>query len=144
MNIHGKLTVRLGLALILSASLTGCGKSGPEMAKVKGTVKFQGKPLTKGTVNFISTDPKRGNASANIGPDGSYSLQTLNPEDGAELGDYNVVVSDTDPNALNTPAPGEPVKTQASAIPAKYQDPATSGLSKKVERGSNTFDINIE
>jgi len=135
----------LGLAMVLPALVIGCGGGGgPEMAKVTGKVTYQGKPLTKGTISFISTDPNRANANSVIGPDGSYSLQTTNPGDGAVVGEYKIIVSDIDPNALNTPAPGEPVKKQERVIPEKYENPDASGLTRKVERGSNSFDIALE
>lgn len=137
--------LKLGLAMVLPALVIGCGGSGgPEMATVTGKVTYQGKPLTKGTISFISTDPSRSNANSVIGPDGSYSLQTTNPGDGAVVGDYKVIVSDVDPNSLNTAAPGEPVKKQERLIPEKYENPDSSGLTRKVESGRNTFDIALE
>ena len=54
---------------------------------------YNGKPVTKGTVSFASPDPNRMNASAMINPDGTYQLQTRDPGDGAELGEYTVTVS---------------------------------------------------
>lgn len=138
-------SLKLMVALALPTLVVGCGGSGgPEMARVSGKVTYQGKPLTKGTISFISVDPNGTNANSVIGPDGSYSLQTTNPNDGAVVGEYRVIVSDIDPNALNTPAPGEPVKKQERTIPEKYEKPDTSGLTKKVESGSNTFDIALE
>jgi len=136
---------KLAFAVAIPALVAGCGGSGgPEMAKVSGKVTHQGKPLTKGTISFISVDPSGSNANSVIGPDGSYTLQTTNPNDGAVVGEYRVIVSDIDPNALNTPAPGEPVKKQERTIPEKYEKPDTSGLTKKVVSGSNTFDIALE
>ncbi len=137
--------LKLVVAFVLPAIFVGCGgSSGPEMARVSGKVTYQGKPLTKGTISFISNDPSGSNANSVIGPDGSYSLQTTNPNDGAVVGEYRVIVSDIDPNALNTPAPGEPVKKQERLIPEKYEKPDTSGLTRKVVSGSNSFDIALE
>jgi len=130
--------------LTVSLAIAGCGKSGPEMAKVTGIVKLKGKALTAGSVSFVSTDPKRNNANGNIGPDGRYTLQTTNPGDGAEVGEYTVIVSGIDPNALNTAAPGEPLKKMVNPVPEKYEKPETSGIKKTVAKGSNTFDIDLE
>lgn len=138
-------SLKLAFALAIPTLVFGCGGSGgPEMAKVSGKVTYQGKPLTKGTISFISVSPNGSNANSVIGPDGSYTLQTTNPNDGAVVGEYQVIVSDIDPNALNTPAPGEPVKKQERIIPEKYEKPDTSGLKRKVASGSNTFDIALE
>lgn len=135
----------MATALAVSMISMGCGgKSGPEMAKVSGIVTVQGKTMTKGSISFIATDPIRGNANSKIGPDGSYNLQTREPGDGAELGSYTIMVSDLDPDSLNTAAPGEPVKKHVSDIPKKYENPTTSGISKTVARGSNVFDIQLD
>jgi hypothetical protein len=144
LKFHFSALPQAALVLAVTLAMTGCGKSGPEFAKVSGSVKLSGKPLTAGSVSFISGDPKRNNANGNIGPDGRYELQTTNPGDGAELGEYTVIVSGIDPNALNTAAPGEPLKKMANPVPAKYEKPESSGLKFKVERGSNTFDIDLQ
>jgi hypothetical protein len=140
-----KSSLKVILALALPVLTIGCGgASGPVMGKVSGKVTYQGKPLTQGTVSFVSNDPNGANANSVIGPDGSYSLQTTNPSDGAVVGEYRVIVSDIDPNSVNTPAPGEPVKKAQRIIPEKYEKPETSGLTRKVEKGSNTIDIALE
>lgn len=124
------------LALVVSA----CGQSGPEMGRVRGKVTYQGKPLEKGVVSFIPTDANRQGASGPIQPDGSYELQTREPGDGAELGEYRVGITDVDPDAFNTELPGEPVKVK-SMLPPKYQDQNTSGLTATVKSGGNTIDF---
>ncbi|RUL88306.1 hypothetical protein [Tautonia sociabilis] len=134
---------KLGLAVALAVVAPGCGSSGPEMARVSGTVTYQGQPLESGSVSFISTDPERANAVGTIGPDGSYELQTREPNDGAELGEYKIAISDIDPEAMNSALPGEPVPL-TSKLPQKYQDPSTSGLTRTVERGRNTFDFDLQ
>ena len=136
-------TFSVSLGLMFSVMLAGCGSSGPEMARVSGKVTYQGQPLETGTVSFISTDPARPNASGTLGPGGLYQLQTREPGDGAELGEYQVVISDLDPDAMNTALPGEPIQL-SSKLPEKYQNPATSGLTRTVERGRNSFDFDLE
>lgn len=134
----------LGFWLVTCLSSAGCGKDGPEMATVRGTVKYKGAPVTTGTVSFVPTDQNRTGANGTIGADGTYSLQTRDPNDGAEVGEYQIAISGQDPDALNTPAPGEPVKKQANSIPAKYGNPQTSGLTKKVTSGTNTIDFDLQ
>lgn len=134
----------LGVAAGLCVLLSACGgEQGPEMATVKGKVTFQGKPLSAGTVNFTPNDPNGAPANANIAPDGTYSLQTTNPDDGARVGSYKVTISGKDPNAMNTALPGAPVEVK-SIVPEKYEDPAQSGLTADVKSGSNTFDWALE
>lgn len=131
------------LTIVTGLVCSGCGKDGPEMAKVTGVVKYKGNPLQTGTISFVPVDATRTGASATIGSDGSYSLQTREPDDGAELGEYQVAISGENPDALNTPAPGEPVKIQKSDLPVKYSDPQTSGITKKVVSGRNQFDFDL-
>ena len=131
------------VALTVGLFLPGCGESGPTMGRVSGKVTYNGKPVAKGTVSFVSTEPARPNANSPIGPDGSYSLQTTNPNDGAVVGDYTVAVSGKDPNAVNNDLPGAPVKV-TSDIPAKFEDPAKSGLKATVKSGSNDIPIDLK
>jgi len=136
--------IGLGVAVFAPLVVFGCGSGGPEMGRVSGTVKYQGKPLEAGTVTFIATDGQRPNATGTIQPGGSYSLQTAEPGDGAVVGDYKVAVTDIDPNSFNTALPGAPTKAAKSGIPKQYQDANSSGLTAKVESGSNTRDFDLK
>jgi hypothetical protein len=116
------------------------------MGRVRGTVTVKGQPLTKGTITFVPTDEKHPNATSLIGPDGSYNLQTREPGDGAELGDYRVVVSGVANEEILDYIPKGKVKAKAdkSGISAKYQDPEQSGLKATVKSGQNNFPFNLE
>jgi hypothetical protein len=132
------------LVLVASAlALTplACGRSGPEMARVTGKVTYQGKPLMKGLVTFVSTDPNRRNATGQLDPNGFYRLQTESPGDGAELGDYQVTVYAHDEEVLQY-TPKVPVKPQRRS-PEKYENPKTSGLRQTVKSGSNEFNFDL-
>lgn len=129
-------------ALVLMA--VGCGKEGPTMGRVSGTVTYKGQPLTKGNVSFVSTEPDRPNASGAITSNGSFTLQTREPGDGAEVGEYKIAVTDIDPDTYNSALPGETVKVPKSQIPAKYADANTSGLTAKVASGSNTVPVELK
>jgi len=133
----------LGVALMCALAATGCGSSGPTMGRVSGTVTYQGKPIEKGTVTFISTDGERPNATGPI-EGGSYTLQTSEPGDGAVVGEYKIAVSDIDPNAYITALPGAPAKKPKSGLPKQYLNADTSGMTFKVESGSQTKDIELK
>jgi hypothetical protein len=113
------------------------------MGRVSGTVTYQGKPVTAGTVSFVATDTTRPNANGNIGPDGSYTLQTTEPGDGAQVGDYKIVVSGKNPDELNNPLPGAPIKVK-SVLPSKYEKPDTSELKATVAPGSQSIPIELK
>jgi len=133
----------LGVALLSALSAPGCGSSGPVMGRVSGNVTFRGKPLEKGTVTFIATDGERPNATGTI-QDGYYALQTTEPGDGAVVGEYKVAVSDIDPDKFNSALPGAPAKPPRSGLPKKYLNADNSGLTFKVEPGSQTKDLALE
>ncbi len=129
----------LGLALLLPM---GCGDAGgPEMASVSGKVTYKGKPVTKGTVSFVATKPGQRNATGMIDQTGAYKLQTENPGDGAEVGDYEVSIFSHEEEILDY-TPKTPVKVERT-IPEKYEDPKKSGLKSTVKPGSNTFDFDL-
>jgi hypothetical protein len=78
--------------------LAGCGRSGPTYVAVTGTVKYSDGTVPKGdmaSITFqptsVGTDSK--GASGSINPDGTFSLTTINPGDGARPGDYVVNVN---------------------------------------------------
>jgi hypothetical protein len=83
------------IVLLLMACPAGCGGPGPysgALYPVKGQVLLaDGTPLTGGSVQFI---PKLGGLPAHgtIGPDGTFSLQSLKSREGAAPGEYKVRV----------------------------------------------------
>jgi hypothetical protein len=128
-------------AAVVALTPAGCGRSGPPMGRVSGTVTYQGKPVPKGTVTFVSSDPSRRNATGQLDKNGYYQLQTEEPGDGAELGEYDVTLYSHDEPILDY-RPKVPVKAQR-LIPEKYENPKTSALKRTVKSGSNTFDLEL-
>jgi len=131
------------LAIVATSTVPGCGSSGPEMASVSGKVTYNGKPVPVGTVVFQAKDPNGRNATGAIGSDGSYTLQTEKPGDGALLGEYNVSISAIEGGEVALDyVPPKPIKPKR-LVPEKYENPETSGLTRKVESGSNTFNFDL-
>jgi hypothetical protein len=135
------------LVFVLLLAIPGCG-GGRATATVTGTVNYQGKALPAGTVKFYG--PNDQVASALIGDDGSYEATNV------PLGPVKIAVS--------TPLPPPPeivkaakegkrrfgvgnvisVDSNAVSIPAKYNDPAKSGLSLTVTAGSQPYTIDLK
>jgi hypothetical protein len=134
--------IRFLVISVAALALTACGSTGPGMAQVSGKVTYNGNPVTKGTVSFQSTTPDGRNATGMIDPDGSYRLQTENPGDGALVGDYIVVISARD-NPILDYIPKTPVAPKL-LVPAKFENPATSGLKATVKSGSNPIDFPLK
>src|SRR5260370_767749 len=90
MASHARSRPLLGLAC-LTLALSGCG--GPKVATVTGKVTIGGKAVTGGKIMFY---PESGRmALGEIGPDGSYSLTTFKPGDGALVGPHRVAIEST-------------------------------------------------
>ncbi|MEA1950624.1 MAG: hypothetical protein U9N87_04525 [Planctomycetota bacterium] len=153
---HGSVLV---LLLFLAPWLfvaVGCGPSRPEVAKVKGKITFRGAPVTTGQIVFL---PEKGRpARGKIGADGTYSLTTFDADDGAVLGKHTVTIesikvheSGPRPKSMEEEikmareaAPGSMAGGAVQhLIPPKYSNRETSGLSKEVVRGENTFDFEL-
>jgi hypothetical protein len=88
------------MAALFSMLCHGCGSSQTlpiaQPVPVRGKITYRGTPLTQGQVTLEATDGGR-DAKGKIEPDGRFTL-TMNQEgDGATIGVYRVVVSDTDP-----------------------------------------------
>jgi hypothetical protein len=120
---------RLAFALYLGgtlAALAGCGPAGPaNLVPVAGTVTYDGRPLTKGTVSF-RPDAGAGNTTpyepaGTVDEQGHYTLVTAG-KPGAPPGHYKVTVAaeELDPN--------NPSAAPKSLIPVKYGRVTSSGL----------------
>jgi hypothetical protein len=111
--------------------VVGCGKSNPDLVRVRGTITYQGKPLTTGTVTFMPKDANRNlirPAMSGIGVDGSYELKALPNQAGALIGEYLVGVwcctgSEREGNLKYF-------------VPQKFSDPYSSGLKATIPETS--------
>ncbi len=118
--------------------LAGCGGGLP--ASVGGTVMLDGKPLTTGNVTFQSQESGI-TAYGQIQSSGRYTLQT-GTDKGLPAGEYTVTVVATEP----LPAVTDPKVAPAPPkliTPAKYNNPASSGLKFTVKTGSNDIDLSL-
>lgn len=126
----GLLTACIG-AVCVALFFSGC-KHRPTAAETKratvaGTVTLDGRPLPCGGITFVSkTDPKY-QATAMIRPDGGFSI------DDAPIG--TVGVSVTTESFVGD--------SSYVAIPTKYADTKTSGLSAEV-RADETKPLSFE
>jgi len=116
----------------------GCGSSG--LVSVKGKVTYNDKPVTGGTITFAAED--KASAYGEILPDGSYSLMTEKPGDGATPGAYKVFVVAMQDQGDLMPEDRNPLP--APMVPAKYTSLATTDLTADVESGKdNEINFNL-
>lgn len=82
----------LTTVLLFVSLFAGCGPSYPKRYPVSGVVKFKdGSPVKTGTVEF-GIPGSQWTASGAIARDGTFSLSTVKPNDGAIAGEHKVIV----------------------------------------------------
>jgi hypothetical protein len=126
----------------VACCMAGCGVKVPPTGEVFGKVMYNGKPVTAGTVKFF---PEAGGepVGTSLGIDGTYRAT------GIPVGRSKVAIETLSFKHMTAPPPGiarqitggRPVYV---AIPAKYEQPDTSGLTVEVEKGEKPFDIPLQ
>jgi hypothetical protein len=111
--------------------LSGCGRSSPKLAPVRGRLTYRGHGVSEATVQLLA-DTSKGThaptATAKTEADGSFSLQTPPYGAGAEPGHYKVTV-----------------QQYHSGIPPKYGNPARTPLRVEVpEAGLSDWIIPLQ
>ena len=132
--------VALTAALIIVVGIFGAigyftlGGSSPAAAVVVGTVTYNEKPLTSGSITFQGDNGIR---QASIGKDGSY-LITDDP-----LGPVKISVRNV--TSFMKKLKGDKIKWETkSLIPTKYNDPERSGLNFIVGNGRQQIPIDLK
>lgn len=134
------LSFRMTLLALLLLFSAGCERSEP-LGKVFGKVTLQGRPVTQGLVIF--SNPEKGvYMTADLGPDGSYELQTARGF-GLPLGAYKIAVNPPLPKMITGEKRSEIAQSPDQEIPARYRKPETSGLTIEVQLGDNPKDIDL-
>jgi hypothetical protein len=141
-NVFNRLCSRRSAlaALLLCGALTGCG---PGVGEVSGTVRYDGKPLTSGTIQFLARDGIP--YAAQIQADGTFAVQV-------PVGEARVIISSVDEarqprgqarrqgsSVRAVPPPGG--AGVGARIPLRYADWDTSGLTVLVEEGETVRDF---
>ncbi|MBA4188144.1 MAG: hypothetical protein C0467_09015 [Planctomycetaceae bacterium] len=162
LTVRPRAVVHLGLvALIGICSLTGCTKEELPLPTqpVTGKVTLDSKPLGGAEIWLVPADSndKVKNAKMTVRPyaktkvDGTFIINSYLTDDGAPLGEYRVMVV-VEGGQANTqeereddmPAAPKPKGKRRPAIPAKYSDPTTSGLTFTVKEGPNELVLELK
>jgi len=138
------VTRYLGVCLLLlTLSVVGCGP--PRVAQVttvpiKGKVVLaNGQPVTAGRVTFVSKETNVGGVEpfGDLQKDGTFSLMTQKPGDGAPVGRYLVWIDLVDYR--------NPPKTfSSSPVPTKYRSSSTSDLAVEVKAGESELTLTLK
>jgi len=124
-------------ASIVALLACGCGDSGPQMAPVSGVVTVDGAPVANAAVMFV---PEAGGRPATglTDAEGKFSLETMEPGDGALVGKHKVTVTGVKTTGIQATEDGLSGAVDPSQIreewfvPQKYSKPDTSGLTQDV------------
>lgn len=126
----------------------GCGKGGPALHEVSGSVTIGGSPAQNIQVTFMPIDAALPVASGKVDATGRYSLVSSNENRaGAAAGAYKVVLTQLDSGsqeeieARYSGGGGAPIPK--ASFPPEYQSVESSPKQVDVVAGKNTIDIEI-
>lgn len=134
------LVTRVSGCCLLMALATGCTPDGPDIARVVGEVKMDGKPLPGATVVFI---PQAGGrpAVAETDANGNYTLEFSGGREGTIPGVNKVEITTyrrAEVDDTGKPIPGSPEK-----VPVEYNQ--STKLTFDVEKGKkNVADFELK
>jgi major membrane immunogen (membrane-anchored lipoprotein) len=134
----------------------GLGKRYP----VSGTVTYNGKPLEKGDISFVSEDLKANVSASGPITNGAYTLSTGGNQDGAQAGKYKVTVTSKEDFTTKAQAdfqkesgqtnpklpPHFVAKAEAASknlVPVGYGDVRSTTLTAEVKAESNTISFEL-
>jgi hypothetical protein len=84
-------------------------------------------------------------ATGIAGPDGRFSLSSVEPNDGTTVGTHKVAVTEPDKESLMPGMQGYDKGKRNLIVDAKYGEPQTSGLMATVgEHGEKALEIHVE
>jgi hypothetical protein len=140
---HAAFLVLAGLFAIIFAG--GCGRSGPAVAYVEGTVVLDGEPVAGASVGFsplAGGQPAFGKTDAA----GVFHLTTVRGgarDGGAVVGEYAVTITKWRNRMEGITEPNPALEAELAKlppdyiVPKAYGDKATSGLKATVKPGRN-------
>ena len=126
--------------------IAGCGGPADGLPRhaVGGSVKFNGKPLKEGSIQFQPTSPRETTAAGGPIVDGKYSIPKF---EGLVPGKYLVMISGIKAEAAPTkpeiPGESKPAPVAKDPIPAEYN--ARSTLTAEIKQdAANEFDFALQ
>jgi hypothetical protein len=115
----------------------GCAEKGVKKITLKGTVTYEGKPLTSGLLQIIG--PDNNFSAASIQETGGYEITEVVP------GELMIGVMET-PHGSGSSSGGnsDTPKVSARNLPEKFRDPKTSGVKYTITEQTRVLDIELK
>jgi hypothetical protein len=137
------LLLLAGCCVALS-TMVGCGRQGPEVVPVKGTITFGGGPWPKpGVLYFTAESPAAGlpvrPATGKFDTEGNVTVTTFTEGDGLIPGKYKIGVECWEV----APTMGQQTPPK-SYVPIRYDSPTSSGLTLMVETGQRSVRLDLD
>jgi hypothetical protein len=126
------LRLKVSISLLFCLWLLGCGDGRPTRVPVSGQVLIDGKPLTKGSIRFLSQHSRA--SGGVLDKDGRFVLSCYENGDGAVLGTHQVEV------VANERVDATRMRWYA---PKKYVDSNLSGLQQAITGPTDSLVINL-
>jgi hypothetical protein len=134
-------------AILVSATLSGCGGGGvedaPDVYPVKGKLTKGGSPIPEVTVEFIPTG-KGISGTGTSADDGTFEIRGGSGHAGLPAGSYAVVLNKVVDMSAYESADGEDPTAGELPFPEEYQSSETSPSTVEVKAEPNEITINIE
>lgn len=143
--------IRISLLAICAFAGVGCSETVevvlPAAHPVSGVVTLNAKPVAGAMVQFVPQGTTKGNDCFGVTDEsGKYSLKQFRGEDGAQVGEYSVVIE------LHLKPDGSPLKEDEApravmanqVLPRMYSELASTILRAKVPEGGGKFDFDLK
>jgi hypothetical protein len=127
--------VAAGFSVLLASA--GCGRDGPTLGRVRGTVTLDGHPLPHAELEFQPQEPGGSPSYGTTDDDGRYTLTFGVDRPGAMVGEHLVRI--TTFRQLSTEEGGPGVIPER--LPPEYN--SKSQLERVVETGTNPIDFEL-
>jgi hypothetical protein len=127
-----KFRLCAGITFVLLSM--GCGRSGPEIVPIEGTVTHNGEPVPNLRIYFVPTDGRPSWAVSDA--KGHFVLDYDSDHDGAKVGTHKIWVLDESSNVDPTVA--------MSGGPRPKRSPAIAAVAEKYGREKSTLEVEVK
>jgi hypothetical protein len=136
---------RLWASLIIAVASAGCGRGGPEIVPIEGTVTHNGEPVPNLRIYFVPTDGRPSWAVSDAR--GHFALDYDPEHRGAKVGTHTVWVLDESSNIDPTAAMSGAARPKRSPAVAQIVDKYGQGKSKlqvEVKKADRNFQLKLD